>query len=232
MSHQGFFSSNNVLSDSACFCPITVTQLNIYCSRIPPGGRKKKKKHAEICSLTLFLEMHPLYCPPFWSSDKSGWRGKEKELFSCSLVEGREEKESQTILKLQKSSTHFFSVDESKILCSNLSPCVGCTWMRLCRGHSACDTVHLSICLSVRCLWGLRKGLVVHVSFRGVLFVCKWRALELGICIGTQDCLCQCDMLKHTLFFQYWHIRAVWRDTYRGSTLYRQHLSRSTLRLS
>lgn len=66
----------------------------------------------------------------------------------------------------------------------------------------------------------LGKGLVVHVSFWGFLFVCKWCALELGICIGTQDCLCQCDMLKHSLFFQCCHIRAVWTDTYRRSSIY------------
>ena len=55
-------------------------------------------------------------------------------------------------------------------------------------------------------LWGLSEGVMVHVSFFGgfCLFV-NGGGLEPGICIGMQDCPCQCDMLKHALFFQPCH---------------------------
>lgn len=82
--------------------------------------------------------------------------------------------------------------------------------------------VHVCVCMAFVGPWKRGGG---PCFFLGVLFVCKWCALELGICKGMQDCLCQCDMLKHTLFIQRCRTVAGWRDTYRGGVPYRQCLS-------
>lgn len=169
--------------------------------------------------------MHPLFCLPLWGKDRNRWRGKERELV---LTRGGK-RESHGQYYNHKRCPLAFSVDESKILCSNQCPCVGCTWMRHRRGHNTCD---IWVCV---CVCGVRgaldEGWWSRFLFWAVLFVCKWCALELGICIGMQDCLCQCDMLKHTFFFHCCHTVAVWRDTYRGSALYMHCLSPSTIAL-
>lgn len=63
--------------------------------------------------------------------------------------------------------------------------------------------VHVTLYVWV---WGaLEEGCRSMFLFLWVLFVCKWCALELGICIGMQDCVCECNVLKQTLFFQCCH---------------------------
>lgn len=194
--------------------PVTVIiNVSVSLSDMQPLTHTEKKHRIWI--LTLFLEMHPLCCPPLWGKDRDRWKGKERE--RCLSLRVR--RESQTISH-PKGCPLVFSVDESRILYSSQS---SCTRMRHHRGHDACDPAHLRECMcgafqrgSIFLFWGF------CLFVNGVLW--NW-----GICIGMQDCLCQCNMLKQTLFLQCCHTVWVWRDTYRWGTLYRWSLIKDHL---
>lgn len=144
-----------------------------------------------------------------------GNRERERESCPAAHLGGRRERVTHNTKSTKVAPTFFLLMKAKSFAAVRLPVWDALEW----------DTVGACVCVHAWHLWGLGKGVVVHVSFWGVLFVCKWCALELGMCKGMQDCLCQCDMLKHTLFIQRCRTVAGWRDTYRGGVPYRQCLS-------
>lgn len=170
--HVTPFNSNEVLSDTASLYPITVIiNVNVMLSYTT----HTYTKHPEIWPLTLFLEMHPLYNPPSRSQDRDGWRRRERELL---LTYGKRESHRQYYN--QKVVLSFFLLMKAKSFAA-ISPPVWNTLEWDTTGATVHVTLYIWVCVTVWRLWGLREGMVVYVSFFGILFVCKWCALELEL---------------------------------------------------
>lgn len=131
MSHQCLFRSNEVLSDSASFHPIAV-----------------------IINVKTSLKSDPLPC--FWKCTLStahlpevkietGGGGQERELL---LTCGKERERVTDNTTTKKLSPRFFCWWKQNPLQPSVSLC-GTHMNETLRGCSACDHVHLSVCVCV-----------------------------------------------------------------------------------
>lgn len=102
-------------------------QAKMYCCGLRTHIRTHThtQKMLKFDPVTLFLEMYPLFCPPLWGKDRNGWMGKKRESERELLLTLGGKRESHGQYYNHKSCPLVFSVDESKILCSNQSPLCG-----------------------------------------------------------------------------------------------------------